>query len=387
MWDITYGVHAVRLEARGTKSFKAVNCVDDDFLMAKLKKRGYIIKYIGDRRFQNFCKASWVHLCDTNTYYEFAFMQLDKWEKENFEKPFFVFSYDIDGGHDPWGALKRDCKADMVTYAEELKRFTKAMARLKRGGEEQKEMLQNNKLALRTNWIRHNPELFSTSRLFEMLGAQARQYDEKLGKFFEWFVDSGLYKDTALYFFSDHGESLTEQPGICGHAISLYDGEVKIPLFIYDPKLACKGLCEVTDNVSIVDIMPTILNVETIADGVNLFKRKQERFVFFEFTRYAKEEGVELEWKTLPSPNDFIRGVKFGDYKFIYTRDLTGKIVTELYKLSIGALESEDTKIVDSKLEELLLNKLIGVFNMDTENLKHVGRLEEVLEMYSSRKK
>jgi len=359
MWDITYGKHAGRLEAREIEAFKATECVEDDFLLAKLKKTGYNTKYVGEHRMWTFLVASVNYLYDTNSFYDFQYMQMKTWREEKFKEPFFLFAYDQDGGHDPWGVFERDSQIAVkgVTFRGDCLS------------------------AFQGNYIRSHKEEFPISRLYQLYGDQVRQYDKKLKEFLKWFVDSGLYKNTALFFFADHGESLWEHPDVIGHAVSLYEEEIHIPLFVYYPSSRNSRLREISDPVSFVDIMPTVLGVETLADGVNLFVRRRTRPIFFEFTRYKKEKNIEDEWKILPSPDDFIRGIRLMQYKLLYIRNINGEVITELYNLSEKNKETKENRIKDSKIEKFLMGKLVETFNIDAENLQHVGRLENVVKM------
>jgi len=67
-----------------------------------------------------------------------------------------------------------------------------------------------------------------------------------------------LPRNTLLILVSDHGESLFEH-GIFGHSQSLYDPEIRIPLLIKLPGAGREGR-HIADPVSILDVMPTVLD-------------------------------------------------------------------------------------------------------------------------------
>jgi len=67
-----------------------------------------------------------------------------------------------------------------------------------------------------------------------------------------------LPRNTLLILVSDHGESLFEH-GIFGHSQSLYDPEIRIPLLIKLPGAGREGR-RIADPVSILDVMPTVLD-------------------------------------------------------------------------------------------------------------------------------
>jgi arylsulfatase A-like enzyme len=61
-----------------------------------------------------------------------------------------------------------------------------------------------------------------------------------------------------LIITSDHGESFGER-NIMGHGLSVYQDEVHVPLIVKYPNSTAKQI--VNHPVSLVDLMPTILNV------------------------------------------------------------------------------------------------------------------------------
>ena len=130
---------------------------------------------------------------------------------------------------------------------------------------------------------------------------------------------------------ADHGVSLGEH-GPVGHGQGCYEEIVHVPLYVYWPGND-PGITEVRDLVSIMDIMPTILEEDRIGSGVNLFKREEDRAVFFEFKRQRKTKGVKQEYEDgkLPSYDIFIRGVRWKTCKLTYSQDLEGAVKIELH--------------------------------------------------------
>ena len=62
-----------------------------------------------------------------------------------------------------------------------------------------------------------------------------RYQDELLGQLFEDLRSKNLLENTAIFFVSDHGESLMEHRNL-GHAETNYTETISIPLFAYIPK-------------------------------------------------------------------------------------------------------------------------------------------------------
>lgn len=280
--------------------WKAVNCSKDNFLMTRLKKRGYITKTFDNPTGIKYLKGTGqVHFDKEIVQLWDRYALLDMTE-EKIEEPFFYFVRITDAGHAPWGKFPRDSKEE----------FDKAVATGKFPSE---------------HTARRDPTKWSHERLIELLGEQCVQWDEEqLGKLLRWFVDSKLYENTAIFLVSDHGVSLGEH-GPAGHGVSCSEEIIHVPLYVYWPK-SSSGIKEIHDLVSIVDIMPTILGEKSVGSGVNLFERENNRAVYFEFKRQRKKEGVPQEYANgkLPSYDIFVRGVRWRTYKLVYSRSLGG---------------------------------------------------------------
>ncbi len=82
--------------------------------------------------------------------------------------------------------------------------------------------------------------------------------DFHLGRVFARLKKLGLYEDCLLIVTSDHGEAFGER-NLVGHAASVYQDEVHVPLIIKYPTLRNRQV--VDEFVSGVDIMPTVLGL------------------------------------------------------------------------------------------------------------------------------
>ncbi|MDY7038032.1 MAG: sulfatase, partial [Thermodesulfobacteriota bacterium] len=82
--------------------------------------------------------------------------------------------------------------------------------------------------------------------------------DFHLGKLIERLKDLGLYENTLIIITSDHGEVFGER-NLFNHGVSVYQDQVYIPLLIKYPNDSQR--CVVDELVSVVDLMPTILDV------------------------------------------------------------------------------------------------------------------------------
>jgi arylsulfatase A-like enzyme len=82
--------------------------------------------------------------------------------------------------------------------------------------------------------------------------------DACLGTLIEQLKQRGLYDNTLLIITSDHGEAFGER-AIMGHGLSVYQNEVHVPLIVKYPRSTAEE--EISDPVSPVDLVPTILDV------------------------------------------------------------------------------------------------------------------------------
>jgi len=103
--------------------------------------------------------------------------------------------------------------------------------------------------------------------------AEILAFDE----FFKSFIDSlkkmGIYKQSLIVFFSDHGEEFYEHKA-WAHAHSMYNEVIKVPLFIKLPHNDKAGKT-IDENVGLIDILPTIMDYNGIkgkrkTDGLSL---------------------------------------------------------------------------------------------------------------------
>jgi arylsulfatase A-like enzyme len=86
----------------------------------------------------------------------------------------------------------------------------------------------------------------------------------------------GRLEDTLVIITADHGEHFGEH-GLYGHASSLYDQELHVPLLVLLPRAAQAGR-SVADPVSLRDLPATVVDVLGLADGSPFPGRSLARF-------------------------------------------------------------------------------------------------------------
>jgi len=333
--DITYATPEQAME-KDEKYWRADKCQDADFFIALLREKGYYTKLFTVDRFCKILASTVYHHFGECISWDFRYFQLNKIKAVSHEDPFFFHMYDQDGGHDPFGEYPRTTLEDWMKWKETHQPVTYLSV-----------------------W--KDPKNWDRNRLYKCCKAQIKQYDKKLGKFFQWLVESRLYENTVVILTSDHGSCLREHNWV-GHVQNCYEEIIRVPLFVYSPGMA--RLQTVSDIVSTVDIAPTVLGVDRFGDGINLFRREKDRAVFFEFTRDKDPAGNKQEAlaDSKYPKTSFIRGVRHQSFKYIYSRTVKDEVIRELYDLSKGHVEDGDSLVHSESYEKKYLTVLKETF-------------------------
>lgn len=164
--------------------------------------------------------------------------------------------------------------------------------------------------------------------------AEVRYLDDRLRDLDELLMAEGLYEDTLLILFGDHGESLTEHDIYWDHC-GLYETSVQVPMIMRWPGRIPEGR-KVKGLVQQVDMMPTILEAAGILTPANIDGRSLWPSIRGEAD--GTHDAIylsECAWQAS-------RGVVTKDYKFIRTLD-AGPFVRpprELYDLRVDPDET-----------------------------------------------
>lgn len=87
--------------------------------------------------------------------------------------------------------------------------------------------------------------------------AEILAMDDVFGRVIDWLRDRGLYDRTAVFFTSDHGESLGEHDYYFEHGWFVYDATLRVPLVIKPPGAPAPTVRD--EPVSNLDTLPTLL--------------------------------------------------------------------------------------------------------------------------------
>ncbi|MGB6850376.1 MAG: sulfatase, partial [Thermoanaerobaculia bacterium] len=152
--------------------------------------------------------------------------------------------------------------------------------------------------------------------------------DERLGALLDNLAALGLFEDTIIILTSDHGEQFWEH-GTWRHGQVLYDHQLLVPLVVYTPPTVRQALGDnpvlaggdVEAQVSLVDILPTLLDILDIADVESLVNGRSIRPLL---------EGKRLDRREAFAENTNIRAaerkaLRTERYKYIHQYPREGK--------------------------------------------------------------
>jgi arylsulfatase A-like enzyme len=162
-----------------------------------------------------------------------------------------------------------------------------------------------------------------------------------------------------IAFTSDHGEEFDDHGSMEGHAWTLYDEVIRVPLTLIFPAGENKGRT-VGQMVQLIDLAPTILDFVGLDppgqfEGRSLVpllnKDESERWEEFAFSHIRR---INLKW-SLRTP----------DYKLIYTGDtkvnrlgVPVRAGFEMYDLENDPAEQYDIFDSESQISRTLVNRL-----------------------------
>lgn len=90
---------------------------------------------------------------------------------------------------------------------------------------------------------------------------QIRSVDEQLRVLIEGLRKCGLYDDSLIIITADHGEAMGENNIFFFHSMTVTLDQIRIPLLIKLPNCHKARPCTISEPVSTVDIMPTVLSL------------------------------------------------------------------------------------------------------------------------------
>jgi len=104
-----------------------------------------------------------------------------------------------------------------------------------------------------------DPEVTDAKYIIGQYDGEIRYMDDHLARLFDALKSEGLYDDSAIFVFADHGEILDDHTGQFDHH-GLYDPNIRIPLILRLPGGAYGGT-RVAGLCANVDFLPTVFEL------------------------------------------------------------------------------------------------------------------------------
>ncbi len=157
--------------------------------------------------------------------------------------------------------------------------------------------------------------------------------DHEVGKLLEFLKQKSLFENTIVVLTSDHGESFGEHQEWT-HGFFIYDTTLLVPLIIKPVEKGLSGRV-VTEQVSLVDIVPTVLQLLAVRGPTELQGQNLSGLM-----RGQRRKGTGLAYAETYYPAQFgwspLVGLRREDYKFIRAPQ------SELYNLQLDPGEQNN---------------------------------------------
>jgi arylsulfatase A-like enzyme len=184
-------------------------------------------------------------------------------------------------------------------------------------------------------------------------------FDHRFGEFISFLKEAGIYDDSMIVVVSDHGEEFMDH-GAWEHGHSLYNELINIPLIVKFPGGGDAGR-KIHDVVSIVDILPTLLDFYGVrsgnqegCDGVSLLdvlrgKGDPERRVISYLAPRALRNGIPAKISLISGRHKYVFNQKMSDEDLARFVIQPPDLRDELFDLALDP--EEKSNIIDSHPE------------------------------------
>ncbi len=182
------------------------------------------------------------------------------------------------------------------------------------------------------------------TKLRHQYAGEVRYSDVVLAEFLRELDETGLLDESIVVLTSDHGEEFAEH-GEVGHSKSVYDEVLRVPLLVWAPGLVRSGV-RVPSMVSLVDVVPTVLDLLEVAAPSNL--QGQSLRAALEGGPAPIGEPRFAEGPNTAHPGRRLIAVRTGTHKWIAPEETSTP--TEIYALDVDPGETRN--IDDAELRE-----------------------------------
>ncbi len=203
-----------------------------------------------------------------------------------------------------------------------------------------------------------HPDPSEASRLRALYDGEISFWDQEFGALLRDLKRRQLYDDLTIVVTSDHGEEFGEHGGFW-HGTTLYDEQVRVPLFIKLPQNR-RGGTVARQWVQSIDLMPTVLEEAGLAvpkgvQGKSVFDPEGAAVVYAE----ESHEGNVLE--SVRERRDSPAAGVAGEFKLITANagNPRGLEPVELYRVDNDPAEQKNLSSDDQKTTEAVMATLI----------------------------
>jgi arylsulfatase A-like enzyme len=207
--------------------------------------------------------------------------------------------------------------------------------------------------------------------------------DDEVGRLVKTLREEGLYDDALIIFTSDHGEMLGSHS--LWQKMCMYEESVRVPLIMKFPKEYAYQNRAVSSRVSLVDVLPTILEVNGIKRNSNLDGQSLLSLVRGEV---REDTGIFIQYDGDASLGSGQRSLVKDDFKLIVDTFKDG-VFLELYNLKRDEGETENLALKAENREQVekLLNELKQKMSASNDRLTFSATVvTDFLKNYSSKK-
>ncbi|MGH8459164.1 MAG: sulfatase, partial [Nevskiales bacterium] len=162
----------------------------------------------------------------------------------------------------------------------------------------------------------YNPPAPYNTQLADPYDGEIAFADAQVGRLLRYLKLGGLLSNTLIVLAGDHGEGLGEH-GEKTHGFFIYNSTLQVPLLMKLPSSAVAGKKLVADAVSLVDVMPTVLEALRLpappqVQGRSLLPLLKSKGEADASPLYAESylPRLHFNWSEL-------RGIQSGNYRLI----------------------------------------------------------------------
>ena len=170
------------------------------------------------------------------------------WLKQNSDQPFFLFlhGYDVHGQYD-----LPESKRSSIAYEGTMKGSIEEQAKLREQGLSQ---ITEPGAPAHLHGVLSETDSQYLARVYDL---KVKAADERLGQFISQLKTMGLYDNSVIVIFSDHGDEFMEHGGI-DHGATLYQEQLHVISMIRFPGYGRRQ--DIRTPVRTLDLFPTVFD-------------------------------------------------------------------------------------------------------------------------------